>query len=537
MPLPSVPNPETTVTINDFSPGIYSVDASTTLTPVSGQYPPAPLGAAQEQNTWGCMAMPGGGGLCPLPRSGIYGEMTIGAGETLVPIAGIGASYGINQQIIMHREAPAPPRYFAFNVPTGGGVLVLDTWRNLAAGVTGHALSDTSGASTPYGIDLNRGVTLSGAVGQLKTAHILAGRAHVPNGAAMNYFFEWNRASTSWEAKVAYSAFGEAFGHGQRNNFWSGIADCARLYYDNDSGALQGELILDGFLGGNTYGVISTGEFLMISKGGGALRISGSFEYPTITELPGVVSTGKQSMRAVPCSAGLLYCVDGVGVYAWNGSNTSKFVSPQLRYNFFERATPTSDSSGGQTVQACKWGAWAVFPNGFVFNPELNSWWRLPGLIADVGDDYPAVFFSDQDDVLYAMLDTLTSATEDFAVLTYDRRNPTDYYTWQSQPIPVGSHGKMVEVNDIEIRVAPGSLNAQRVMVTLTGVGGTTTTETFNFTPTTLQPIRLRKSTSCKGYDVTVRVESRNLIDTAGAPVLHAVSLSWIETSPVGGVL
>lgn len=528
MPISS--DPKNVLHINDFTPGIHSNGMLASTTPA------APPGAAQELNTYGCIALPSGG-LGPLPSCAPYksapASLTVptGGATTVTAIAGVGSKYGLPGHVIVHANS----KYVSYSLDADPFILTAEEWTSTDAVnyVAARQTIPSTPSSFPYGLDINHGVSKDAGVGLTPASQILAGRANLSRVAGDLYctYFEYDVVGTRWRALYAALETGEAFGFEQRNSWLSGVPDATVVRYDSDDpalspGILRGALNLRGFLGGQTYGVISTGEFLIISKGRGALRLSGSFEYPQIVELPGVTSTGAQSMRAVPSPIGLLYCVDKIGVFVWNGSNTSQLISSQLRPTFFERTTPTYDSSGGQSVQAAKWGQWSVFPNGFMYDPNIKSWWRL----ADSGNGLnviPAVFWTDEFDVLFSMPDTFIANAA--AVQTYNRAAPATYYSWQSHTIPVSSPGRLVRVTDIEIRVVPSANEQQSVTITLTSSEGVTTSETFTFTSPAGQPIRLRKTTSCTGFDVVVRIEAQT-ITTNPAPVIHDIALSWTET-------
>lgn len=526
MPLPN--RPEGVLTVNDFSPGIYSFGVLVDNTP------PAPLGAAQELNTYGCIALPGGG-LGPLPRCEVVNSGPVAwdasaADDPLITVAGIARSYAVPAQVIL--ASPSAEKYYAYTLDSGTA-MVLQQWESLGGAITNYARYDGIG-DTGFGGDLNFGRTQDAAAVAAGTtgSHVFGGLAYVMDGANKNVAFEYHSHSTRWKAMKQGDYFGEVFLFGQRNNLATGIPDAQFIFYDQ-AALLDSFLQLDGLPGGLTYGVISTGEFLIVTRNRGAVRIAGTFEFPQITELPGVVPTGIHSMRAVPTSIGLLYCVHGVGVFSWNGSNTADFVSPQLRSSFFERPTPSYDLAGnGQSVQAARWGQWAAFPNNWLFNPTQGSWWRLSDS-EDLLERPGAVFWNGQFDELYAMPDSVPLAGfHPLGVMKWNREVLCTYYSWQSHGIPVTSHGKLVEIYDIEIRLTSTSLTSQSVVLSLRKGDGSVVTETFQFGGITTRPVRLRKTTFCQAYDIMFRIEATNNDEAQPAPIVHSVSLAWREAGP-----
>lgn len=523
MPLPLTP--ENVLILNDFSPGVFSAGALP-----SSAVPP---GAAQETNTYGCISLPGGG-LGPLPvretvASTSFGHASMGGATNAVAISGIGSTFEFDSHVLFC--VPSVSKYYMTRLNPATNQLELVAFKPTGAAAAVSYAEMLSYSNFPYGTDLNYG--LSPVTN--KASHILLGRLTIPDAAATGghaTYFEFDSVGAEFQAQYPARVVGEAFGFGQRNNAISGVPDQTKLLYTAPASLpnpLVGQLSLLGFLGGETYGVVSTGELLIVSKGRGALRISGSLEYPTITELPAVVSTGLQSMRAVPTSLGLLYAVDQRGVFVWNGSNISEFVSPQLRYDFFNRATPTHDESGGQSIQAAAWRGWAVFPNGFLFNPDTKSWW----IMEDLAGTVEVVYWTNNDGKLYGIRDTVAHTNAQISPLVSYGSTKRTSYSWQSHPIPVAPHGRLVRVNDIEIRVIPSAGETQTVTVTLTNSEGTTVTETFTFLALSTQTIRLRRTTSCLGFDVIVRVQASSGSSNP-APVVDSVSLSWVEAGVFG---
>lgn len=523
--MPHPYSPENVLTISDFSPGVFSAGA----VPSSA----VPLGAAQETNTYGCIALPGGG-LGPLPQredeaTTSFSDASMAGATQAIAIAGIGSTFEFDAHVLFF--VPSVSKYYMTKL--SGGVLSLVQFQPTTGAAVNYA-NMQGYSTTPYGVDLNYGLS---PVTE-KASHILLGRLTLPDAAATGghaSYFEFDSVGAAFNAQYPARIVGQAFGFGQRDNAISGVPDQTKLLYTAPASLpspLVGQLSLLGFLGGETYGVVSTGELLIVSRGRGALRISGSLEYPTITELPAVTSTGMQSMKAVPTAAGLLYAVEDAGIFAWNGSNVSEFVSPQLRPDFHERNVLTYDSSGGQSIQATAWRQYAVFPNGFLFAPEMKSWW----ILEDLSQMREVVYWTDNDGKLHGIRGEVSVLDSQVSALKYYGTTKRAYYSWQSHPIPVASHGRMVEVNDIEIRVVPSAAAPQTVTVTLTDSEGVDTAEVFTFTGLTTQTLRMRRSTSCKGFDVIVRVEADGGVGSE-APVVDSVSLAWVESGAFGGTL
>ncbi len=533
------------VSLTDFSPGIYT----SSLRALGTVAVPAPLGAAQQTNTYRCVALPGGG-LGPLPRqvqtftvptpdayasvtagywtTGFFahGPMTIGLpAQTAYPDQlFVGYDYVIGGT---HRHRQYRVR--AFNTGFGGDLL------------------DTNNASTSNGVyqamtfGQTRGTTVAPytAVGspEIVSSWLAPGAGTGANDAYCQIFPKSTDYSTvnvqflttTFRPSQALTHQGRIVTLEESNYLLSdptyGTSTNEQISFTDPPNFLpvngvamanQNEVFGQEYPSGyGAWGSISAGELMLIKHQGGGIMVSGDIAFPSVTRLPGVTGTGWALNRAASTPRGLFYAALEEGVYSWRGGGTSEKVSRQLQDNFW------INSSLPQFLnQYCclePWGDWILCSNNWLYDISSGSWWQLDNVATFL--HYSRSFYARY---CYAAIGGSWSNTNNSVVYTYDRQLPALSYSWQSHPIPA-SIDRLTEVREM-VLVAQGS---GAVTVTLTGINpaGVSTTQAETFTVTHAdQPQRLRPSvggTFIKGYNVIVRIESSG----DKAPVVYALHL------------
>lgn len=543
------------LTITDFTPGIYS----------NGNYasnvPPAPLGAAQEANTYRCIGLPGGG-LAPLPKR--VTDYTIphpgvGTTATIVGLQAIrmvkSTSTGFDHVYVITDVDTAPRRNYGKFLETAG-----NTWTNISW-ATG-AYPPNSAVVTTY-LELDSLFPVGCASDIVPTTDSSVPEIH------RNLVFVFPSQNIAVPTFRSVYLFGVDF-----TNFYpqqlGGIHSSAVLHHqgrivriDHDaqgwwsatdrSLGLEGLFYYEPYLpsGGavattntlnfdraqpiGSWGSVSTGELFLVGQSqNDAALIQGDLDNPNVIPLRGVQPTGALMCRGLNSKLGVLYPSEDNGVWAWSGSNTAEKVSPQLRDNFYKRTTDTYASpivgspspAMGESLHPAMWGDFAVYPNNFLLNTNNSSWWRLedPSVKALMSwtCDFPRY--------LYGAVDSIVAATTN-SLSRFDSQTPANSYSWQSQPIAISPPGKLVEVYDIEVKAVPSvAATNQTVTITLTNEDGTTQAESFVFNSLTTIPKRLRRTTLSRGCDIIIRIESDGGADPA--PVVHSVTLSYREGTP-----
>lgn len=554
-----VVGPEMTpLTIRDFTAGIYSntnFQGALTLS--------APLGSAQETNTYRCIGYPNGG-LGPLPT--YYAKYTIPTTTVTRTIVGL-MTYGriansplptnaLPDDIYIWTDEPGATsnhrtlKFYRLNVTTGTAVVTDLSGINVyRGGVVIGVLSTYVTNVSSFQANLNQS-GMPGGVSPDRT-RIAPGPTSF---AALSFIWNWpyvtdtstfafpagdrgTPASDNVEmfSPASTSAAGFCIAHEDRVLYQTATSDFdGSIGLINSYGAsrvtdppasttlLNSQFYqVENATGGyGAWGSISTGELILVSKVQGGVQVSGDLLFASITKLPGMQATNEMVAKGIPCSRGFLYAVNKGGIYSWNGGNLSQKVSTQLRDNFYERTTPTY----GVSFQATLWNDWVMYPNNFFLDTLSGGWWRIdnPSEFTWTSWDYSC---SDSRFCI-AAIDSYASGSEN-QIAAFDRTKLSSSWSWQSQPIPQ-SVGTKIQVQECEILAT--SLTGGTITVTLTGSDNTLSTVTFTLIALS-QPQRLRMRLASQEWNVIVRITATDA-GSAAAPILNEMTLFFTDGNP-----
>jgi hypothetical protein len=300
------------------------------------------------------------------------------------------------------------------------------------------------------------------------------------------------------------------------------------------------------------WGTMSISELLLIKHKGGAVYVTGDIANPTVTHLPGVISTGGLISQCAPTPVGLMYPTATNGMYLWNGGNTSQKISNQLDDGFF--LTPQVIPNFGVQVQVEPWNEWILVSNNWLYDTVTQGWWRLEDPTqttnTNIGIPSPGPVFSwyarsYQDNLMYAAVGAYLNSPASEAIWVYDRTKPASTFSWQSHPIPVTTE-RLVDVRELVLLAQGQGI----VSVTLTDTDGNVQAngpDVFAIKSPTI-PQRLRLRTSITGYNIIVRIQSEGtsltVPGTTGsttatpgpAPVVYELDVGWVSSAMTGRV-
>ncbi len=272
--------------------------------------------------------------------------------------------------------------------------------------------------------------------------------------------------------------------------------------------------------GFGAWGSMNAGELFFVKRSGGAVLISGDIANPSVIFLPGVTSTGLYTNRAVSTRQGMLYATEDMGLQIWSGGDSSRKVSEQLDNSFLDYpGLPPFDAS--RWTSFASWGGdWIVMTNNWLWDAGARNpaWWRMDDTSVYNGYWWHRSF---DGPTMYSVLPSFTN-TSNAAITQWDRRTPATNFSWQSHPIPV-SVNRVINVREL-VLVAQGS---GTVTVTLTALDGTTQASAFTLTNTS-QPQRLRLTPAVKGYNIVVRIQSDG--GSGAAPVVYSLQIGHQDT-------
>lgn len=558
------------IRLKDFTPGIYSASMRSLASTAAV---PAPLGAAQTTNTYRCIALPQGG-LAPLPgNSTVYGvpipdqsnvqnggryypTMIRAFGAITPTVAGANPEelfFGLGYIFKNSGAQPLQPRLWVYrlqmwaaasNFPPADsifGVIATAANTNTLFGQSHcitriHPTTYTSPGTPIFVFDQNNGTSAEfAALLWPNPSTPTVNQSFSYSGKQLNVFAHQGRVVCLVAAQYAHPGV-QPVAINEQINF----SDPPNSFSDPTS--LQDQVFVpENPIGYGAWGSMSVGELFLVKHLGGAVYVTGDIANPTVTRLPGVVSTGGLISMSASTPIGFMYPTLSSGMYLWNGGNTSQHISKQLDDSFYN--IPSVVGFQGVSCQVEPWADWVLVSNNWLYDTITRSWWRLedptqtlPNFGIPTGPIFRYYSRSYADNIMYASVDSfVNNVSGSFPIWVYDRTKPAFSFSWQSHPIPVTTQ-KTVDVVEL-ILLAQGQ---GQVYVTLTDANGNPQQngpDTFNINSPN-QPVRLRLRTYISGYNIVVRIQSQAIpeVNAAGtqtfpAPVVYELDLGWRESN------
>ena len=509
------------VSLADFTPGIYDNSYIAGITPVI----PAPLGAADARYTQGCMALPNGG-LGPLPKfttTYSYATLTF-------------ATYGT----MFLAQAFSTSSYFAgggnadqFLIEFMGKTAAKVYWKCIqmeaTTAVANLVFTGSGTVTAPFiGVNYPFMTRIANATPTTKPGSpvIVLSQSFVTAAALIGYtsIYPNITAPTLYEV-LHLSAVRQGYSLGYQGRVlslatqiytWPGM-----LYGTNEninyttpanSKTLKTQhVVLDPTdpYGYGSWGSISAGELFLVKNRGGGLVVTGDMNFPTVTKLPGVQSTGGVAGPGVQTPAGLIYCSQGNGAWLWNGGNISQKISQNIDDDFFMMPTYSLN------FFAQPWGEWVLFSNSWLYNLRLQSWWKLS--VPDLFWYYPSRNINQ----FFAMKQKISTATHIFGY-KMTKNTPVTTWTWQSTPIKVAQN-RYINIRELVLFASNPTTNTSTITIKL--YNGPT--QIFTYTTTVGQigadPELIRiPAGGVTLDDIIVRITGTG---AAGAPIVHSLTV------------
>ena len=534
----------------DFSAGIYDYTRIAATNPNV----PAPKGSADPNETFSCVALPGGG-IGPLPKMvedyQWPGDFVTGPNNFVVGL-------------LVHDElANGNTEAFAVGEMDDGVNRFWQAWSYIPETTTGTLIVQQINASgsglfgSPYPQMTRAAATApTTTVGIPVIVFPIGGPASPPAEPTGTVFMYPDPAApTVYGAKLLYTpgnpgVAGQVLVHQSRIIVLSGIAYSypAGGGFDTNEqiaftdppnstvlGFQQTVLATEEPFGYGAGGSISAGELVLVKKRGGAIVVTGDIFSPNVTILPGVQPTGGIYGSAHSGMPGFVYCSFDNGAWVWNGGSTAQKISNQLDDSFFlppEFATMLSNNYGFYV--RCI-GDKVYFSNNWMLDLRTNGWWRYYPTKSQGGAD---LFYVQEVDGQQIYGGRLSFPSTDRTFLyRFDQQVPTETWQWQGLPIRL-STDRFVELRQVIVRASSNLANANgtvkvEVYNGATLVGSVTSPNgDINAAPTMLRMPIGAVSAGGSGYaseDLTIRI----IADGAGgpAPNVHSVSLGWKQVA------
>ncbi len=530
------------VSLSNFTPGIWNASGRGLGTTAV----PAPLGAAQQTNTYRCVALPGGG-LAPLPKmtktwASTDPASTYSSGPWLTSMYAFGptnassapSAYPDEIFLIVEWLDSTPNRHARFyRLNAFAAVTVTNTLAS-ADSTTASPVNQFWGSAFGSSRMNTTDPTLPGVPVVVWDWYEQPGEGNAgytytfPDPSTSNVTavmtLSTTMANTVCHQGRVLQLDAAIYSHGATSNVptnenvnFTDPPNSATMGTQNEVFSQENPV------GYGAWGSISAGELFLVKNSGGGVIVSGDIANPSITRLPGVVPAGQMMSKASSTPHGLFYLANEGGVYVWRGGDTSAHVSPQLSPNSFpNNAKGTSTDTLNPSLIGIQahleaWQNWVLVSNNWLYDTQTNSWWQIES------QDTINIRWWSRGSHTNLMYGAPISYDPDIAVYTWDKSIAALSWSWQSHPIPA-SIDRLVEVREM-VLVAQGT---GTVTVTMTGIdpAGADFTQSETFTVThTAQPQRLGPAvgrTFIKGYNVVVRIESSG---ADAAPIVYAVHL------------
>lgn len=284
---------------------------------------------------------------------------------------------------------------------------------------------------------------------------------------------------------------------------------------------------------------LTADELFIVGMQGGAMLVRGDIANPTVVMLPFVESTNGLAMYPAVTPIGVVYGSRN-GVYAWSGGDTSKKLSTQLDGFFWDHATGEPDYYATRG-RFSFWDPWVCVPNGYLFDVNADSWWRLCDPTSNSSVNYNVYTVDNRTGTMYAFPYKLT-ATQNVAFDSYSPSVLSSSFSWRSHPL-LQSRDRMVTTQQVELVAANPTVYPANVVVTLEGVapdGGFVSRQmTFTLTGSAVsggRPQVLRQSVPSGAVTaryLQLRIEASNTSTSAAAPKILSIGVGLGERNRI----
>ncbi len=520
------------IRITDFSAGIqasapWQTSASNPILVTQPSQPAAIMG-----KTFGCYALPNGG-LTSMPGRGVLTNLNISAAVTHVPTGGT--------QIWVQGILPVTNNI-------GGSLFsrIFYSVEYVNGGAWYHELLMATPGAIPISLDIANTATAQGPVPLYPTmpffSYLLQASvpvqyicfpALIPGTTIGLRCYNPNFADT---VIIQAAGVGWFFPHQGRIinvvNFANAITDTDNVIGisftdppETSTLGAQSEIFFPSVSDDlSSWGSLSAGELLLLTRQNGGCVVTGDVFSPYVTIVPGLQGTGTLMGQACLSPIGLVYLSGNSGAWVWSGGSSSTKISSQLPGNFYNTSGKYS-GLGFNNFGVGFWDNWILVQDNWVYDLVTQSWWQLTLPATNPSYFHYAAFGETQSGLNNGFYASPTRFTygDGTTIDYFSPSNLTTAWTWASQAILLAD-GEMVEVDELEVTMSGGAT----VVVSIeTLTGGVTATDTITLAsitkPTTF---RVPCHVQSDSIMVTVTVTSAN---TTYPTILHSLSIGYRE--------
>lgn len=189
------------------------------------------------------------------------------------------------------------------------------------------------------------------------------------------------------------------------------------------------------------FGSLSSGELLLLCRQYGGVIVSGDIDDPIITTVPGVQGTQSLAGAGLITPIGMVYLSGGSGAWVWNGGAGAQKISNQLANNFYDTGI------GSLLFSICQYDSWLLFPNNWIYDINMNSWWQLPPNTEYQYEFYAVVNYNTFGPAIVAFPGQIVNSNPIYASVIGFENGYSDWQ-WLSNPM-ILSQGEMVELREV----------------------------------------------------------------------------------------
>ncbi len=219
---------------------------------------------------------------------------------------------------------------------------------------------------------------------------------------------------------------------------------------------------------------LTASDLFIITHGDGAILVQGDLNAPVVRRFPGVTGTAGLECNGALTPIGFVYGVNGSGIYAWQGADSSKFLSPQLSDQFWVSQSASKHRNHKGTL--ARWGNWVLIPNGWMLDLDTGGFWRIDN------DTRPVINWQVSPSGTHAYGTPASTHYVDadlhmqVAIRGFNKFVKRATWQWDSHPFVVTAH-RRVEVREI---VLIGKATAtSTITITLRSEDGSTLSKAF----------------------------------------------------------
>lgn len=305
----------------------------------------------------------------------------------------------------------------------------------------------------------------------------------------------------------------------------SGVADGVGItsndiIYWTESNAVNADF--QGVFGDKPYGFgvwasLTSSDLFIVTHNNGAILIQGDLNAPVVRRYPGVMPTNGIECDGATTPIGFVYGVGGGGVYAWQGADTSKLLSPQLSNQFW--VDPSANRHRAHKGTFANWSDLLLVPGDWCMDYDTGSWWRL------TNDDNPTINWQVSPSGAWAYgtpAELLNNAGNNgTAIYGFNKFNRQSTWTWDSHPF-ITTAWRTVDIQALVLMCIASEVTVYNVTVYDEDTGASKVTTFTHSGDGRMKALKM--DCALKTYNLKARITQ-----VSGDGEVHGLRVGYIE--------